>query len=101
MRKDIFERMKLMQKEEVVPNYAEIARRYECDYRTVKKYFENKEITVCQRLPKPSKLDPYKATIEQKYRLGCNGKAIYYFIKKKGFCGSYTIVKRFCKLIKT
>jgi len=100
MRKDIFERMKLMKKEEVVPNYAELARRYDCDYRTVKKYFEGNGQEVCQRLPKPSKLDSYKAVIEEKYSLGCNAKAIFCFIKKKGFCGSYTIVKRFCKQIK-
>lgn len=40
MRKDIYERMKIMKQEGVKPNYAEIARRWNCDYRTVKRYFE-------------------------------------------------------------
>ena len=40
MRKDIYERMKLMKKDGIKPNYAEVARAYGCDYRTVKRYFE-------------------------------------------------------------
>ena len=32
MRKDILERMKLMKKENIKPNYAELSRQYNCDY---------------------------------------------------------------------
>ena len=39
MRKDIFERMEFMKKENIEPNCAELARIYQCDYRTVKRYF--------------------------------------------------------------
>ena len=41
MRKDIFERMEFMKKENIEPNYAELARIYQCDYRTVKRYFKS------------------------------------------------------------
>lgn len=97
MRRDVFERMKLMQKEEIEPNYAELARRYDCDYRTVKKYYENRTATTCERKQKPAKIDQYKGIVTEKFNLGCTAKAIYYFIRKKGFDGSYTLVKNFCR----
>jgi hypothetical protein len=37
MRKDILEFVERMKKEGIRANYSEIARRYDCDYRTVKK----------------------------------------------------------------
>lgn len=40
MRKDIYERMKMMKNEEIEPNFSEIGRRFGCDYRTAKKYYE-------------------------------------------------------------
>lgn len=100
MRKDIFERMKLMQKEEIEPNYAELARRYGCDYRTVKKYYNDHSATRLQRKARPAKIDPYKDIINSKLALGCKFKAIYCFIKNKGFDGSYTLVKNYCRKIK-
>ena len=41
MRKDIKERMILMKQDDIKPNYAELAKQYGCDYRTVKKCFES------------------------------------------------------------
>ena len=101
MRKDIFERIKLMKKEEIKPNYAGIARLYDCDYRTVKKYYELDESEVVKKRDYPSKLDPYRQIIQEKLKLGCTAKSIYDFIRKKGFTGKYTIVKAFCKQIKS
>lgn len=40
MRKDVYERMRIMKNEDIKPNCSEIARRWNCDYRTVKRYFE-------------------------------------------------------------
>ena len=100
MRKDIFERMKLMKKEEIEPNYAELARRYECDYRTVKKYFNSPSGLKCQRKEFPKKLNSYKEIINKKYSLGCKAVAIHRFIQKKGFDGCYTLVKNYCKTLK-
>ena len=99
MRKDIFERVKLMKQEDIKPNYANLARIYECDYRTVKRYFEGDESTGKKRVY-PSKLDPYRQTIQDKLKLGCSAQSIYHFIKKKGFPGKYSIVKAYCHQIK-
>lgn len=100
MRKDVFERMKLMRKDEIEPNFAELARRYECDYRTVKRYFDSPPGFKCQRKEIPKKIDPYKEIINKKYSLGCQAVAIYRFIQKKGFDGSYTLVKNYCRALK-
>lgn len=99
MRKDIYERMKIMKQEGVKPNYAEIARRWNCDYRTVKRYFEQDVIPI-RKITKPSKLDPYRTIIEEKVNLGCTGSSIYHFIKKKGYDGKYTILRDYVRSIK-
>ncbi len=99
MRKDIYERMKIMKTEGVKPNYAEIARRWNCDYRTVKRYFEQ-NIVPTRKITKPSKLDPFRTIIEEKVNLGCTGSSIYHFIKKKGYDGKYTILRDYVRSIK-
>lgn len=65
MRKDIYESMKIMKQGEAKPNYAEIARRWDCDYRTVKRYFEQ-DVVPTRKITKPSKIDPYRAIIGEK-----------------------------------
>ena len=62
--------MKIMKQGETKPNYAEIARRWNCDYRTVKRYFEQDMVPI-RKITKPSKLDPYRTIIEEKVNLGC------------------------------
>ena len=94
MRKDIYERMKIMQKDGIKPNYAKIARQMDCDYRTVKKYFEGKEQKL-EKAHRPSKLDGYRQIIENKVDLGCTGYAIYRFIQTKGYSGKYSILRDF------
>ena len=90
-----------MKQDEIKPNFAEIARIYDCDYRTVKKYYETDESNVLKKRIYPSKLDPYRQIIQDKLSLGCTAKSIYDFIRKKGFTGKYTIVKDLCKQIKS
>ena len=99
MRKDIYERMKIMKNEGTKPNYAEIARRWNCDYRTVKRYFEQ-DVVPIRKQTKPSKLDPYRTIIEEKVNLGCTASSIYHFILKKGYEGKETILREFVKSIK-
>lgn len=41
MRKDILERMKILKQDDIKPNYSELAKQLGCDYRTVKRYYEN------------------------------------------------------------
>ena len=98
MRKDILERMKLMKKENIKPNYAELSRQYNCVYRTVKKYFENNNIENIKE-PKPSILDEYKPIIDEKLLIPCTYKSIFHFIKNKGYKGSYSVVKRYCRKV--
>lgn len=99
MRKDIYERMKSMKQEGVKPNYAELARRWGCDYRTVKRYFEQ-DVFPIRKKAKPSKLDPYKAIIEEKVNLGCTASSIYHFILRKGYEGKETILREYIRSIK-
>ena len=101
MRKDVYERMRQMKKEGIKPNYAEIGRMMNCDWRTAKKQYETLDIDKeYQRPPKPSKLDPYKIIIQEKVKEKCTSASIYEFIRKKGFTGKYTIVKDYCSKIK-
>ena len=99
MRKDIFERMKIMKHEGVKPNYAEIARRWDCDYRTVKRYFEH-DVVPIRKITKPSKLDQFKGIIDEKVNIGCTASSIYHFILKKGYKGKETILRDYVRSIK-
>lgn len=103
MRKDIYERVQQYVNQEIKPNYAEIARQYNADYRTIKTAYEKllpsqkSESDQKNQSKRPSKLDPFKQTINDKLALGCSAKAIFKFIEKKGFEGKYTIVREYCK----
>ncbi len=99
MRKDIFERMEFMKKENIEPNYAELARIYQCDYRTVKRYFKS-DGTLKERRKVPSKLDNYKEVIEEKLEMSCTYMSIFKFIQKRGYKGKYTILREFARSIK-
>ncbi|MGD9910804.1 MAG: IS21 family transposase [Candidatus Izemoplasmatales bacterium] len=100
MRKDILEFVERMKKEGIRPNYSLIARRYNCDYRTVKKYYENEEKDEKAKKKRPSKLDKYKEVIKEKVEYGVTGSEICRFIKKKGYLGQYTILRDYVKEIK-
>lgn len=102
MRNDVREGVILHLMSDTKPNFAALAKRYNCDYRTVKRYYElgleNKLDSLKQgRKSKPSLLDDFRELIIEKLSLGCSAKSIYYLICKKGYSGSYTTVKRFCR----
>ena len=99
MRKDIYERIKLMKKENIKVNYAKLARQFGCDYRTIKRYFEVDDGNVTPKKTKPSKLDPYREIIKDKLSIGCNVTSIYRFIKDKGYEGKMTILKDYCRAL--
>ena len=99
MRKDVYERMKIMKQDGIKPNYAEIARRWNCDYRTVKRYFEQ-DVVPIRKITRPSKLDPYRTLVEEKVNLGCTASSIYHFILKKGYTGKETILRDYVRSIK-
>lgn len=100
MRRDICERMKMMKKEDIEPNFSEIGRRFGCDYRTAKKYYESDIEKDIPKVVRPSKLDPFKTIIEDKVKLGCTAMAIYKFILKKGYMGKYSILKVYVRNLK-
>ena len=100
MRKDIYERMKIMKQDDIKPNYAALAKQLGCDYRTVKRYYERDLYNIVNRPSKPSILDPYKSIVEDEVKLSCSATAIYKFIQKKGYTGCYSVVKRYCNKFK-
>nr|WP_316933162.1 IS21 family transposase [Macrococcus bohemicus] len=80
-----------------------MGRQYNCDPRTVKKYYEaGKEnelegLKKRKQTKKTSKLDPFKEIIDEKIELGCTVMAIFKYIEKKGYEGRYTILREYCK----
>ena len=102
MRDDIRDAIRFLGKEEsLLFNKAELARRYDCDPRTIDRYLK---IQSGELEPKSSsrvytsKLDDYKSTIINKVdTYGCTAMAAYKFISKKGYTGKYSIVADFVK----
>lgn len=82
------------------PNYAELARKYKKDYRTIKKYHEGYEGKPRTRF-KPSRLDIYREVIEEKLSIPrTTRKGVYEFlVDRYGIekVGSYSNFKAYCK----
>lgn len=105
MRKDIYEGVLLHIMSETKPNYAALARQFNCDYRTVKRYYEagiSKELPILGKRNQNKKtlIDDYEAIIIDKLSLGCSSTAIYHFISKKGYSGSERTIRRYCRNIR-
>ena len=97
MRKDILN--SIIQFEEVkdLINKSEIARRFNCSINTVNKYLNIQENNNTTR-KYTSKLDNFKGLIIEKTDdFSANGRAIFNFIKNKGFTGSYGTVSKFIR----
>ncbi|WP_031872118.1 IS21 family transposase [Staphylococcus aureus] len=103
MRHDIYEGVLFYIMKGIKPNYAELGRQYNCDPRTVKKYYEAGKENELERLKKrqqnkkASKLDPFKEIINKKIELGYTAMAIFKYIEEKGYEGKYTILREYCK----
>ena len=102
MRLDVYERMKYIKKQRVKPNFAEAARQYGCDYRTVKRAYERActvpDLGQCKRGKRTSLLDDYAEIIAEKVECGCTAMAIFRFLKDTtDFAGQYEIIKNFCR----
>lgn len=82
------------------PNYADLARKYGVDYRTVKKYHEGYKGKPRNRA-KPSRLDPYKELIIEKLSIPrISRKGVYEFLIDQygdSEIGSYSNFKAYCK----
>lgn len=97
---DTFLRRLLMQ--DLKPNFAEIARAFNVDPRTVKRAYQLKQSEMTGTVPvektaKPSILDEFKPVVKDKLDQGVNARAIYAFIRHRGYNGSYNTVKRFAR----
>lgn len=102
MRDDIKDALKFLSKEEIsMYNKSELARRYGCDPRTIDRYLkiQNGEIKeLPSRRVYHSKLDDFKGVIINKVdTYGCSARAVYEFIRKKGYEGKYSIVADFIR----
>ena len=97
MRKDILNTIIQMKEVKNMINKAEIARRFNCSINTVNKYLNIKENNKSSR-KYSSKLDDFKGIVIEKVDdYSANGRAIFNFIKDKGFTGSYGTVSKFIK----
>ena len=99
LRKDIFERVKYIMKEqpEMKVNCSKLARQLNCDRRTVSRYVE-----LAKNGKKPTKrvyqkkTDGFEKIIEEKVKTTAPAIAIYhYLVKNHGYKGSYSTLKRY------
>ena len=102
MRGDVKDKIEYLGKENLeLYNKAELARRFDCDPRTIDRYIK---INKGELIPAPSKrvytskLDGYKEIIIDKVdKFGCTAMAVYRFIQGKGYDGKYSIVADFVR----
>lgn len=97
MRRDILNALSDLMEVKDLINKSEVARRFNCSINTVNKYL-NKQDEHKSIRKYSSKLDDFKGIIIEKADdYSANGRAIFNFIKDKGFTGSYGIVSKFIK----
>lgn len=102
MRRDIHNKLKKYTREEQgLLNKSELARRFNCDSRTIDRYLK---INSGELEPKKSSrvyesfIDDYKSIIIEKVdTYGATAMAVYKFIEKKGYKGKYSTVAAFVK----
>lgn len=99
MRKDIREVVYLMKNKHEKINWASLARQYECDYRTVKKAYNERDSDPKSRKSRvvKKKTDGFEAIIEEKY-ITYKSPAIEIFNllrKSYGYTGSYSTIKAY------
>ncbi len=98
MRKDVSNQIKLLREEVELLNKSELARRFNCDRRTVEKYINSSGDVSRKSREVKSKLDEYKEIVIDKVdNYGSKSMAIFKFIQKKGYEGGYQTVNNFVK----
>lgn len=79
----------------VMLNISEVARRLGCSWITARNKLYPKDKT---KIIKHSIIDEYKEIITDKIdNYSCTAKSVYFFIKERGYTGSYETVKNFVK----
>ena len=88
-----------LSEKDMKPNYASLARKYNCDYRTIKKAIEKVKEGIKNSnisMPKEKKIDPFKEIVISKINYGAPAIAIFNFLRQNTkFDGSYSTVKAF------
>ncbi|SDY60273.1 hypothetical protein SAMN05660462_00418, partial [Proteiniborus ethanoligenes] len=83
MRKDVFNQLKLIKEDISVLNKSELARRFNCDRRTVDKYLNGTNAESRKPRDIKSKIDDFKEIIIDKVdNWGSNSMAVFKFIQK-------------------
>lgn len=97
MRQDVLNEINIFLRggEKEIMSKAAMARIMGCDPRTVKRYLEGYEPKKKKKVLIESKLDKFKETIISKLEIGCTSMAIFKFIQKDGYIGSYSLVADF------
>lgn len=96
MRIDVYNEVKKLKELDLKLNKSELARRLNCDRRTVAKYLADDSLPVKKMQKKESKLDAFKDIVAEKVdQYGTTAMAAYAFIKNKGYTGGYGLVKNF------
>lgn len=97
MRLDVLNEINIIVRggEKEIMSKAAMARIMGCDPRTVKRYLNGYEPKKKKKVIKGSKLDNFKETIIAKLEIGCTSMAIFKFIQKEGYEGSYSLVADF------
>ncbi len=98
MRIDIAEKVRTLIMTGIKPNLSQLARQYNCDPRTVKRYLiGGKSAQVRAPRVYHSILEGYEDIIIEKIKAGASAKAIHIFLRSKGFPGGYSTIKYFCR----
>lgn len=97
MRRDVLNEINIFLRggEKTIMSKAAMARIMGCDPRTVKRYLNGYEPKEKTKITRNSKLDKFKETIISKLEIGCTSMAIFKFIQKDGYTGSYYLVADF------
>lgn len=98
MRKDVLNQVKLIKEDIEILNKSELARRFNCDPRTIDRYINGKNNDVRKPREVKSKINDFKEIITDKVdNWGSNSMAVFKFIQKKGYEGGYHTVNNFIK----
>ncbi|WBW94972.1 IS21 family transposase [Oceanirhabdus sp. W0125-5] len=98
MRKDVSNQINLIREEIDLLNKSELARRFNCDRRTIDKYLTESNSSTRKPRVINGKLDDYKEIVKDKAdNYGSTSMAIFKFIQKKGYTGGYQTVNSFVK----
>lgn len=97
MRRDVLNEITIFLRggDKEIMSKAAMARIMGCNPRTVKRYLNGYEPKKKKKVNRISKLDKYKETIISKLEIGCTSMAIFKFIQKDGYSGSYSLVADF------